>query len=180
MTKFIRTTEGGQALDYLGVITDNDGVVVSDSDATSIQTRATALGIDTVIADTALTVAAPKPPHEVLATVAAIDGKTVAVTTLYTVPAGATAVITRAVIRPTTATAVTGVPTLGIGVAAGEADIFASTALTGLSDTAHVWEFAASGLCRHNAAGDVIKLGIDTAAVGTALALSVDLIGYLI
>lgn len=109
-----------------------------------------------------------------------VDAKTVGTTTLYTVPTGKTAVITGAVIRCTAATAITVAPTLGIGVAAGEDDIFASTALTGLTATTKEYHFVLSGLTVKNAAASVINLGIDVAATGTSQTLAVDLIGYLI
>ncbi len=115
-----------------------------------------------------------------LATVTGIDAKATGTTTLYTVPTGKTAVITGAVVRCTAATAITVAPTLGIGVAAGEDDIFASTALTGLTATTKEWTFVASGLMVNAAAAAAIKVGIDTAATGTSQTLAIDLLGYLV
>jgi len=120
------------------------------------------------------------PAERRLATVTGINAKTVAATTLYTVPSGKTAVITRAVIRCTAATAITVAPTVGIGVAAGEDDNFASTALTGLTTDTAEWHFTRSGLAVKNAAAAVVKLGVDTGATGTSQTIAVDLIGYLI
>lgn len=116
----------------------------------------------------------------VLNTVTGIDGKAVAATTLYTVPTGRTAIITGATIRATVATAITVEPAMGIGVAAGESDMFASTTLTGFTTTAKVWNFVATGLSVVGNAADVIKLGIDTGSTGTTHTLAADLIGYLI
>jgi len=115
-----------------------------------------------------------------LSTTTGIDGKVVATTNLYTVPAGYTAIITKAVIRVTTMDTFATTGTMGIGVAAGEADIFASTALTGLDTTGEVWVFNASGLIVSVAAASVIKLGIDTGYGSTTTTLAVDLFGYLI
>jgi hypothetical protein len=116
----------------------------------------------------------------ILSTTTGIDAKIVATTNLYTVPVGKTAVITSAVIRVTVADTITVVPTVGIGIAAGETDIFASTALTGLDATTKVFRFDAIGTYVAGAAGNVIKLGIDTGATATTMTISVDLIGYLL
>jgi len=124
--------------------------------------------------------ALPFPDPGRLITITGVDAKVTGTTTLYTVPTGKTAVITGAVIRCTAATAITVAPALGIGVAAGEDDIFASTALTGLTATTKVWSFGASGLAAPVAAAGVIKLGIDTAATGTSQTIAVDLLGYLV
>lgn len=116
----------------------------------------------------------------VLSTVTGINAKTTGATTLYTVPTSRTAVITGAIVRCTAASSITVAPTLGIGVAAGEDDIFASTALTGLTANTKEWHFSLTGLASKNAAASVISLGIDTAATGTSQTLAVDLLGYLI
>lgn len=115
-----------------------------------------------------------------LSTTTGIDGKATGTTTLYTVPTGRTAIITHAVIRATTASSATVPPTLGIGIAAGEDDIFPSTAITGLTVTTKTWEFGGGGLMAVGASTNVIKLGIDTGATATTLTLAVDLFGYLI
>lgn len=101
-------------------------------------------------------------------------------TNLYTVPTGRSAVITGAVVVPTTATAVTVVPTAGIGIAAGEEDIFSSDAMTGLDSTTKRFRFDSAGTARIGAAAEVIKIGVDVAATATALVADVYLIGYLI
>lgn len=87
--------------------------------------------------------------------------------------------VTSAAIECTAATSITVAPTLGVGVAAGEDDIFASVALTGLISAGKMYHLNASGLSLRAAAGDVIKLGIDTAATGTSQTISVTLLGYL-
>ena len=115
-----------------------------------------------------------------LSTTTGIDGKVIATTNLYTVPTGYTAIITKAVIRVTTMTTFATVGTMGIGVAAGEADIFASTALTGLDTTGEVWVFNASGLIVNVAAAGIVKLGVDTGFGASVCTLSIDLFGYLI
>jgi hypothetical protein len=114
-----------------------------------------------------------------LSSTGSINAKTVATTNLYTVPVGKTMIPTMAVIRVTTATDITVVPTLGIGVAAGEADIFAPVALTGLDATTKIWTFITSGLSVKVVAEAIIKLGIDVGATATTMTISVDLFGYL-
>lgn len=109
-----------------------------------------------------------------------IDGKVATTTNLYTVPSGRTAIITHAVIRVSAASAITVPPSLGIGVAAGEDDIYTSTSLVGLDTTGEVYVFASEGLQVAVAAASVIKLGIDTGATATTATLEVDLFGYLI
>lgn len=116
-----------------------------------------------------------------LSTISSIDGTAVATTNLYTVPAGKTAVITSAMIRCTAMSAFVGVGTGGIGVAAGEDDIFPAVALAGLSAAGLVFyltNYRTTGTTV--AAGGIIKLGIDVAFVAGSATLSIDLIGYLI
>lgn len=120
------------------------------------------------------------PVIVVLSSTGGINAKTVAATTLYTVPAGRTAIITAATVRCTAASAITIGPALGIGVAAGEQDIFASTAITALTTTAVIFGFAAVGMSVSAAAASVIKVGIDTGSTGTSQTIAIDLMGYLL
>jgi len=115
-----------------------------------------------------------------LSTTTGIDGKVVATTNLYTVPGGTTAVITKMVVRLTTATAIAGTIAFGAGVAAGEDDIFDSRSATGFDDTTKVHVFSAEATMETAQAAEVVKLGIDTAFTGTTATLAVDLFGYLI
>lgn len=116
----------------------------------------------------------------VLSTTTGIDGKTVGTTNLYTVPGGKTAIITNAIIRITTATGLTGNCKAGIGIAAGETDIFASQALTGFDATTKHFEFIALGTKVNALSTEVIKLGIDVGFTATTATLAVSLIGYLL
>jgi hypothetical protein len=119
-------------------------------------------------------------PIPVVLAVVSANLAAVGTTNLYTVPASRTAIITDVVIKPTTATAAVGDAAAGIGVAAGEDDVFASQVLTGLNLTTERFKFLSSGVSRVAAAADVIKIGVDTADTGTALVADVYLIGYLI
>lgn len=120
------------------------------------------------------------PGAFLLSTTTGINAKATGTTNLYTVPSGRTAVITKAIIVPTAASSITQGPTLGIGVAAGEDDIFFSTQLTGLTGTTKVYAFDAIGTYAAAAATEIVKVGIDTVASGTSMTLSIYLFGYLI
>lgn len=115
-----------------------------------------------------------------LATVTGINAKTVGNTTLWTVDAAA--VILGAVVRCTAASVITTGATAGVGVNTEADDIFTSMAMPFLTDTSGAlaaFVFAAMGQGRFVvAAADVVKFGIDVAAVGTSQTLAVDLRGY--
>ena len=115
----------------------------------------------------------------VLSITTGIDAKTTGTTNLYTVPTGKTAVITEAYVRCTSATAITIAGTAGIGVWAGESDMFASQVLTGLLG---LWRFRMIDpwFSVVGNSDEVIKLGIDVWAIWTSMTIAVDLIGYLI
>ena len=115
-----------------------------------------------------------------LSTTGAINAKSTGTTALYTAPLGKTAIITAAMVRCTAAIAITVGPTLGIGVAAGEDDIFSSTAITALTTTSKTSGFSTIGMSVSVAAASVIKVGIDTASTGTSQTIAIDLMGYLI
>jgi hypothetical protein len=113
-----------------------------------------------------------------LATVVGINARATGTTALYTVPTGATAVITKIIIRCTAATAVTSPPTLNVGVTAG--DQMPSTPLTGFTAVQKSWVFSPSGLGNLVTSTQVLNLGVDTAAVGTTQTIAVDVMGYLL
>lgn len=116
---------------------------------------------------------------QLLSTTTAIDAKSATATNLYTVPAGKSARITRIVINCTAASGVLSVITAGVGVAAGEADIIPSQAITGLDTAGQSYVINTTGLSALAAAAAVIKFGIDVAATGTSQTLSVNLYGIL-
>ena len=122
----------------------------------------------------------PKVTPSILSITTGIDAKTVATTSLYTVPTGRRAVVTEIVFHVTAANTITAVPTLGVGVAAGEVDIMPSTALTGLDVLDEVYRYSPEGTYVSNAAAAVIKLGIDTGATATTMTIEVILIGFLL
>lgn len=93
-----------------------------------------------------------------------VDLVTVGTTNLYTVPAGKKLVITSIVLRPTVATDVGTPAKVGVGVAAGEDDVWASTTLTGFTTSAKVYKHETLGAFYLPVEGDVVKMGVDTAA----------------
>lgn len=99
----------------------------------------------------------------ILATVS-VNLASVGATSLYTVPAGKTAIITGLIVKPTTASGVDNFAQAGVGVASGEDDMFAVTEFTGLDTTSKVFQLKAEGTNKVGAAADIIKIGVDVAA----------------
>ena len=114
----------------------------------------------------------------VLATVTGIDGTAVGVTPLYTATEPTTPLL--AVIRVEAVNACTVMPTLGLGVAAGETDIVASHLLVGPAFTATTENrvLRAGDASREMVATETVSLGIDVGATAVGLTLAVDLVGY--
>ncbi len=116
---------------------------------------------------------------QLLSRTLSIDAKTVAATTLYTVPTGRSAVILGVIIRCTVATAVTVVATARLIGTSGT--IVGATALTGL-DTATEAFFlnVANSVFKLQVATDLIQLDITVGATATTQTFTVDLLGYLV
>jgi hypothetical protein len=124
--------------------------------------------------DTAVTAA---DPNEVLlATVASIDAKSATTTNLYT--ATATTIITKVILLCTAADTITAVAAAGVGIAAGEDDIFGSEPLTGLDVADKAFTYLAAGTRVVATNTDIVKLGIDTAATGTSQTFTAYVFGY--
>lgn len=109
-----------------------------------------------------------------------INAKAVATTDLYTVPAGKTAIIIGAIVRCTAATSITHGPTIGIGVAAGEDDLFYPVDISVLTGTGSIFSFGGLGILVPVTAGGVIKVGVDVGSVGTSQTIEVIILGFLI
>lgn len=116
----------------------------------------------------------------VLSRTGSIDLKVATTTNLYTVPTARVAIVTDIVFRVTAATAFTVAPTLGVGVAAGEADIMGSTVLTGFTVLGGLFRYSCEGFYVSVAAASVIKLGIDVGATATTATGEVTVLGFLI
>ena len=115
-----------------------------------------------------------------LSKVTGIDAKTVATTNLYTVPTGHTVVVVFAVATTEVANTVTQRPVMGIGIAAGESDIFSSRALTGFTASDSVYMFNNTAKFVQAESTDVIKLGIDNGSTATTHTITIELYGYFI
>lgn len=122
----------------------------------------------------------PTVTPSILSITTGIDAKTVAVTNLYTVPTGKRALVTEILFHVTAADTISVVPTLGVGIAAGEDDIMSSQALTGLDAINEVFRFDPEGTYVTGAAAEVIDVGIDTGATATTMTIEVILIGFLL
>lgn len=122
---------------------------------------------------------APASNMEVeLSSTTGINAKSVANTTLYTVPAGKTCVITRAVVRCTAASAITNGPTANIfNVSA--SDIYTSTAINALTTTTTLFHFNSVGMSVSAAAASTITFSVTNASTGTSQTVAVDLFGYI-
>ena len=124
-------------------------------------------------------------PAAVMLGSASIDGKSAAATTLYTVPTGKTAIVQRVALLMTSASNVTAVAHVSVGVAAESADIVAEITLTGFETTGMVATLSPIALTAVSAAAAaVIKLDVDNAATTTAAedtyTFTAQLFGYLI
>lgn len=115
-----------------------------------------------------------------LSTTTGIDGKAIANTALYIVPAGKTAIIVRYVVRVSAATAITTGPAAGIGNVAGTNNISASQAMNVLTSTTSIFIWDVLGQSISTAAAGVIYYNQGTGATGTSETLTIDLMGYLV
>lgn len=114
----------------------------------------------------------------IISSTTGVSGLTTGTTDLFT--ATEDVVITHATLRITAETALTGTLQAGIGIAAGEDDVFASTVLTGFDSVTKVYTFSGMGVSRLVQASDVIKLGIDVPFTGTSVTLAIELMGYVV
>lgn len=115
-----------------------------------------------------------------LETVSGIDAKAAPPGALYTVPGGQTVVVTKVVWRVEAINALTVNPEVGIGIAAGESDIFAPQIMSGLTAVGDTWTFDATAKSVDASAAEVIKFGFDTFATATTLTLAADIFGYFV
>jgi len=66
---------------------------------------------------------------------------------------------------------------VGIGVAVGEDDVYNSQPLVGLTTSDEFFVFPSGGVMVELAALDQLKIGVDTAAIGTSQVVAVDVFG---
>lgn len=110
-----------------------------------------------------------------------IDGKTTGATTLYTVPTGRQFILQHAYVIPTTVTSLTTPSTVSIGKTSSTyIDVIAATALTGLVGANTSINLAPITGASVLQAGDVLKVNVSVAAIGTAYTFSVVVTGILL
>lgn len=102
-----------------------------------------------------------------LSKTSSINMKATGQTTLYTVPTGKSCVVTHVLIRVTSASNVTGVPVITVGITSGWNSIRTSTTLTNLDATGEYYLVQCSQPAAVTAAGGVIKLDVATGATTT-------------
>lgn len=120
------------------------------------------------------------PVLRVLATVTGIDAKTAADSTLYTVPAGKSLVITSVVVRCTAAVSISA-PAAASIITGALFQVWPNRSLTGLTVATAMNSFVPDNTWNIVlAAATSILFRINTAATGTSQTLAVDVIGYLL
>ncbi len=102
-----------------------------------------------------------------LSTTTTISLASTGTTNIFTVPSGQQYFITNVLLQVTSATGVSGTASAGVGIAAGEDDIFGSQPLIGLTAADTSFSFASTGTTVVADATEIVKLGIDTAVTGT-------------
>jgi hypothetical protein len=116
-----------------------------------------------------------------LATVTGIDATTVAVTPLFTVPTGKSAVITSVVIRCTVADTVAVSATASLGSEAVTfANWFAAEDIIVADTNEFIIKTATTAVAIVSLAGEVFSLNITTGATATSQTIAVDVFGYLL
>lgn len=119
----------------------------------------------------------------ILASITGVDLKTTGQTTLYTVPAGKTLVLTDVIALATTASTITIAPIVRIGKASSYNEWLPLTTLTGLDTTNKFTSLGMSAaLLMHQtfAAGEVVKIDVQTGSTATTLTVTLHLLGFLV
>ena len=113
-----------------------------------------------------------------LGSVAGVDLTAIGATSLYSVGTGRTAIIDLVIVRCTEATSITTPAVAGVGVASGEDDVIEAQALFGLTTSGVYYVFPGpGGMSVELSAGQSLKLGVDTGAIGTSQVATVDVLG---
>jgi len=150
-------------------------VALNDDSNTSLTTtNPTLMGAINEL-DAAIT-ALESGTEDLLATVTGIDATAVAATNLFT--SVGTTIITKVMLLCTADNAVVSVATAGVGIAAGEDDIFPSEQLVGLNTANKVFSFIEAGSRVVALDTEIVKLGIDTGAAATSQTLTAYVFGF--
>lgn len=112
----------------------------------------------------------------ILSTTNNVDLTSAASTTLYTF-SSFKGVVTKIILRLTSASAITVVGAVSFNISSG-GDVVPNTTLTGLSDIKFVWEFNPTDLVRVADIGDAISVTVNTAYTATIAKASIEVIGY--
>lgn len=113
--------------------------------------------------------------------VSGIDGTATGNTTLYTVPAGRTAIINQVIIIPTTVTTLAVAATVSVGkTSSAFADVIAAGALTGLTSTATSMSLSPIVGSSVLSGGDALVLRVSVGATATAFTFKAVVIGRLL
>lgn len=119
-------------------------------------------------------------PVQVLSSLSNVNMTTTQVSSLFLVPTGKIVIILGILFEATTANTVTVVPTMSLGIATGENDIFATESLVSFDTVGDTWSnwlvFSSS---RAGIAGEEIKMNI-AGATATSLVADIHLIGFLV
>lgn len=118
--------------------------------------------------------------YDLLKITTGINAKTVANTSLYTVPAGKSLVVQCFNVRVSAASAITVGPSGGVGNVAGTNNIAASQNMTALTTTANTFQWPIVGASLLTAAAGQIYFNLGIASTGTSQTIIIDLIGYLV
>lgn len=123
----------------------------------------------------------PDAPGQVLGTATVADATATGTATFSTVvPPGKLCVTQGFFLQTTAASSPTGTPAMGFGVAAGEDDIIASGNVSAPTTAGKAIWIPASAAQKLAAAGEAIKVGLDTAHSGGSAAWKLHHVGFFI
>lgn len=110
-----------------------------------------------------------------------VDGKTVANTTLYTVPSGRQLIVQQLIIIPTTVTSLVTLSTLSLGkTSSAYTDVVSATLLTGITGGSTALTMAPVAGAAVLQAGDALVLRVSSGAVATTYTFTAVVIGVLL
>lgn len=119
-------------------------------------------------------------PVQVLSSRNSVDMTITQISSLFLVPTGKTVIILGVLIEAATANSVTVVPTISLGIAGGENDIFPAESLVDFDTVGDTWSnWLVFSNARAGTAGQEIKMNI-TGGTATFLVANIHLMGFLI
>jgi len=119
-------------------------------------------------------------PVQALGSLSEQDMTSSSVENIYTVPSDSIAIVTGIVIEAGLTASVTAIPSISLGIAAGETDIFDTETLVNFDTTGATWaNWLAFSRDRAGTAGETIKVNI-TGGTATFLVANIYLIGFVV